>query len=69
MINILILVPIKIIYLSCDSGLWKQFFEVKDEKEENYFKETDLNIFTIDYNRVLNQEFSLKKNQKDSKNV
>ena len=48
--------------LSCDSFGGRQFHEIKDEKEENYFQETDLNIFCVDYNKVLNKDFSLKEN-------
>ena len=48
--------------ISCDfslSGGEKLKFEIKDEKE-NYFQETDLNIFCVDFNRVLDKDFSLK---------
>lgn len=48
--------------LSCDSFKGNHFCEIKDEKEEKYFQETDLNIFCVDYNKVLSNEFSLKEN-------
>ena len=46
--------------LSCDS-IGEQHFEYKDEKEY-FFQETDINIFSVNYNKILNKEFSLKEN-------
>jgi len=48
--------------LSCDSFHGREYYEIKEEKEENYIQETDLNIFCVDYNKILNKEFSLKEN-------
>ena len=48
--------------LSCDSFHGKQYYEIKEEKEENFIQETDLNIFCVDYNKILNKDFSLKEN-------
>ena len=48
--------------LSCDSFHGIEYNEIKEEKEENYIQETDLNIFCVDYNKILNKEFSLKEN-------
>ena len=49
----------KINYLAIHLG-GIQNFEIKEEKEENYYQETDLNIFCVDYNKIVNKDFSLK---------
>ena len=46
--------------LSCESGHFGKYYEIEEEKEENYIQETDLNIFCVDYNKILNKDFSLK---------
>ena len=51
--------------LSCD--LSDHQFNVKkeekeEEKKENFVQETDINIFSVDYNKILDKEFSLKEN-------
>ena len=48
--------------LSCDNYVESPNFKIKEEKEEKYVQETDINIFCVDYNKVLNKEFSLKEN-------
>jgi len=51
--------------LSCDSigeVVFKEEEDNKEEKEEHYIQETDINIFCVDYNNILNKEFSLKEN-------
>ena len=50
---------------SCDSfGNNDNNFCMKEEevKEENYVQETDINILSVNYNKILNKEFSLKEN-------
>ena len=47
--------------LSCDLSD-NQFNYKKEEKEENFVQETDINIFSVDYNQILNKDFSLKEN-------
>ena len=43
---------------SCDDFVDESY--EKEVKEENYVQETDLNIFSVDYNQILNKDFSLK---------
>ena len=45
---------------SCDDFVDESY--EKEVKEENYVQETDLNIFSVDYNQILNKDFSLKEN-------
>jgi hypothetical protein len=48
---------------SCDSfGNDDNNFYLNQEKEKegNYVQETDINIFSVNYNKILNKEFSLK---------
>ena len=47
---------------SCDSVGYYDNNNSVSEEEKNYIQETDINIFSVDYNEILNKDFSLKEN-------
>ena len=47
---------------SCDSIGINDDNDYMEKEVENYIQETDINIFGVDYNTILNKDFSLKEN-------
>ena len=45
---------------NCSLDSVNDHYYEKEEKEENYVQETDINVFSVDYSKVLNKEISLK---------